>query len=144
MKKLMCMVMAICVTGALAALAEEGAVKKSEGKQHVKKAGGEAQEAVQLQEMTLTGKVEKKAREAEEGKAAKSDYILVTQDGDVKLPSPKKSKEGAAPAILLDDFVGKSVTVVGKGTVKQADGKKLVHLRQILEIRESGATPKVD
>ena len=115
-----------------------------EKKEHKEKAAGEKAAKVEapLQDLTLTGKITKEEKAGKEGKAAKVTYTLTTTDGVAYvLPEAKKAKEGAA-AIKLDDNLNADVKVVAKGREMDKDGKKIVHVVEIVSIEKVVAPAK--
>lgn len=73
-------------------------------------------------EMTLTGKISQDA-----AKTGPAKFILTDKDG-------KKVKLPKSETIKLDDFVGKDVTVTGKGFETERAGKKTIKLTEITKI----------
>jgi hypothetical protein len=82
--------------------------------------------AVELKELVLRGTVAKQEKERK-GKMRVT-YQLREQSG-LKIRLPK------AKGIDLDRFIGKEVTVTGKGTETERKGKKVVTLKKITEVR---------
>jgi hypothetical protein len=89
--------------------------------------------AIEAQDVVLKGVVSKIERPGKEGEAAKVTYMLTDADGHVTRLPESQAPEGEA-AIDLASLVGAEVTVTGKGMVREADGKKMVHLRSISAI----------
>ena len=91
----------------------------------------------QLILLTVTGIISKSE---EAGKDGKSIYILTSPSKNiVSLPSlkiSKKTKEGAAPVINLNDFIDLRVTIVGKGYARLHKGKQKVSIKKIIGIRK--------
>ena len=94
--------------------------------------------------MTVTGKVTKEERQGRDGKAM-TGFVLTDAAGNkIRLPSGegrmggRVGKEGvdqpAAPAVKLDEYVGKDVKIVGKGFERERDGKKVTQLISITKI----------
>jgi hypothetical protein len=114
----------------------------AEGQEGAKKPHKERPAPIDL---TLTGKVEKKEREGKEGQKA-AHYVLVDeQGGKVMLPSGhkrhgKEKAEGVAmeTAIDLEQYVGQTVTVTGKGFRTEREGKEVTRLVRITKIEAAG------
>jgi len=80
-------------------------------------------------EMTLTGKISQDAAKTgqDAAKTGPAKFILTDKDG-------KKVKLPKSETIKLDDFVGKDVTVTGKGFETERAGKKTIKLTEITKI----------
>ena len=111
----------------LAVLCAFVAVRLAQAVEHAPKENKSNKEkpglAAQAQELSLSGKIDK-------GSGGMG-YELTLEDGTkVKLPS--KAPEG----VKLSELVGASVKVVGKGSDKETNGKRVVHLREVTSIEK--------
>ena len=124
MKKmvLICSVVtAVAITGSMTAKAAEH--------KHAAKAE-KAEKALALQELTVTGTVEKIEKQKKDGPETKTTFRLTDADGTV-VDLPKGE---------IDQYVGKKVTVVGQGYIV-ANGTK--HIKTITRIEKAQAAPVV-
>ena len=88
-----------------------------------------------LQDLVLTGTVEKKERKLKKSGKVVVTYVLATEGtGNVTLP---KSRGKDAPN--LDVFVGRQVNVTGKGTEQMRGGKKRIRLIKLTTIENAVA-----
>jgi hypothetical protein len=90
-----------------------------------------------LVEMALTGKISKEERPGREGKSYVRYMLTDAQGQKAVLPGPKKAKEGeaAAPAVVnLEEYVGKDVTVTGKGFKTEKIGVTSVRIVEIIKV----------
>lgn len=97
----------------------------------------------ELKDMTVSGKVTKEERAGKDGKTM-SHFVLTTADGGkVVLNTRRHAKEGeekaATPEIKLDEYVGKDVTVTGKGFERERDGKKFTVIVKIDKVDAAAA-----
>ena len=97
----------------------------------------------ELKDMTVAGKVAKEDMPGKDGKTSPH-FILTTADGaKVMLSTRHHAKEGeaapATPEVKLDDYVGKDVTVTGKGFERDRDGKKFTVIVKIEKIEAAAA-----
>ena len=120
MKRIVVSLLAVCLLGSLTVLAEEKATTEKAVKKEVA-----------LQSITATGKLAK-------GPAG---YTIAEADGSiVKVMAQKAAKEGAAPAVDLEKFVGKDVKVVGMGATKTGkSGKASKAIKTVTSIEEATA-----
>jgi hypothetical protein len=97
-----------------------------------KKGEGKAQPPA-LEEITLTGKVEKSEKKV--GEKSVTLYTLTDANGNVVNLPPSKDNP---PKYNLDDFVGENVKVVGQGITREnkKTNKKEVILKTITTIEE--------
>ena len=108
-------------------------------------AGGEKpkhdRKAPELTDMTVTGKITKEdVKGGKEGKT-RSEYVLTQTDGAKVILGGRRMAEKDSK-INLEDYVGKDVTVVGKGFAGKRDGnKRIVEITKIDLV--AAAAPKV-
>lgn len=125
----MAMVAAMVLSPVLGTQAQEaggGAKPKGEHKQPA------------LTDMTVSGTVSKEDRTNPNGKTF-SHYVLTEASGaKVMLPGgePHARPGATAPATTfkLEEFVGKDVTITGKGFTMEREGKKITRLAEITKI----------
>ena len=134
-------VLALSVAVSAQLLAQDNAAGERPARGHKDKGG----EPEVLQDITLTGTVTKADREGRNGKTM-TVYTLTDKDGKTThLPAPgdrgAKAGEGAAPAVNIDAFVGKTVTIAAKGSEVERNGAKRTHIREIVTITEVAAAP---
>ena len=90
-----------------------------------------------LEELTIAGKITKETKG--EGEKARTSYTLTDADGNkISLTPPRAAKKGGEADIKLDDFVDQDVTLVGKGTQTEKDGKKRISIKTITSITKGG------
>ncbi|MEO5365852.1 MAG: hypothetical protein H7831_05765 [Magnetococcus sp. WYHC-3] len=144
MKSALFVVMALSLIVSLPAIAKEnghkggGAPAKAAPE---KKATPEKKvEAPPLQDITLTGKIVKKAEKSgKEGKATEN-YVLVDAAGqEIKLPpahaANAKKGEAQASSIRLEDYMDKKVTIMAKAIESdKKNGGKIINIKQIVNI----------
>ena len=123
------------------------AVAKDKGQKHwgdpavAKKADPPA-----LQDVTIVGRISNSQTQDKKGNVVTS-YVLTDPTGQaIKLPTPHSAKakkgEVPAPAINLDDYVGKMVTIVAKGTESVSKkGAKITHIQKIVSVTAADAVP---
>ena len=92
-----------------------------------------------LTEMTVSGKVSKEEVAGRNGKNF-SHFVLTSAAGEKVILGGGEGRGGkaaaaaAAPAFQLGDYVGKDVTVTGKGFTSEREGKKVTRLVEITKI----------
>ena len=99
-------------------------------------------------DMTVTGKISKEDRPGRGGQTH-SQYILTDAAGSKVVLSEGHGPRGkhadaqapAAPAIDLEAYVGKDVTVVGKGFEMDHNGQKTKRIVEITKIDAAAAAP---
>ncbi|PCJ56458.1 MAG: hypothetical protein COA79_18630 [Planctomycetota bacterium] len=96
------------------------------------KAKKEKKVVAPMEDLTHTGVVEEKKNKK------RNTFYLKTAAGKIRLPvSPKKSKN----PIVLASFVGKKVTVTGKGYIKVKTTKKgeskSIQYKKLLSVKET-------
>ena len=134
MKSVVCAVMALSLVVSIPAVAKGRGQKQWSDPAQAKKA-----DPVVLQDLSITGKIAKTQKQDNKGRTTDS-YVLTDATGqDFKLPTPHAAKarkgEAFAPPINLDDYVGKTVTVVAKGTESvKKNGSKTTHIVQIVSV----------
>ena len=140
--------------------AQEGGKKgdKPAGGAKVEKAEkGEKGGKQALEDIVVTGKLTKQEAKGREGKkpaegataaAPAAHYVVTDANGQVINIAPQKPAEGAAaPAIDLEKYVGKQVTVTGKGRThepkKEGEAKKtyIVEVLRVDEVVAPAAAP---
>lgn len=101
-----------------------------------------------LQDLNLTGQITTSQKTDKKGNTTTS-YLLTDPNGkEIKLPVPTAPKakkgEAAVPAINLDTYVGKAVTIVARGTeTTNKKGEKSMHVKEIVSVSlaDQGAAP---
>lgn len=100
-----------------------------------------------LTDMTVTGKISKEEVTGRDGQK-RAMYTLTDAAGaKVMLSTGGRGKPAAdapapeAGAVKLEDYVGKDVTVTGKGFTMERNGAKMTHIVQITKI-EAVAAPE--
>jgi len=88
-----------------------------------------------LQDLTLTGKVEKTQKQGKDGQTVDV-YTLAVNDGE-PVPLPWHKKEGSS-LMNLDDYVGKEVKISAKGMIVEKDGKKKTVVKKIISVEAAG------
>ena len=126
------------------ATAQDAGVKKAAA------AGAKpAMERPALVDMTVTGKISKD-EQAGAGGAARVRYVLTDAQGNkVMLSSGGRrgpaaggdAKVPAPAAVDLAQYVGKDVTVVGKGFTSDRNGVKMTRMVEITKVEAAGAAP---
>ncbi|MEI6211973.1 MAG: hypothetical protein WCR06_10165 [bacterium] len=142
MKKMAFALMALSLVVSIPAVAKDKAAHNAGGSPAAEKPA-KTPEPAALQELTLTGRISKAQKTDKKGKTTSS-YVLTDPAGQVvKLPTPTAPKakkgEAAVPAINLDDYVDKAVTIVAKGTeTTDQAGAKIVHVKHIVSVTAAG------
>ena len=142
MKKMAFALMALSLVVSIPAVAKDKAHGQAGGAPAAEKPAKKAEPAVQM-DLTITGTVSKSQKTDKKGNTTSS-YVLTDPAGQViKLPTPPaaKAKKGEAPvpAINLDDYVDKAVTIVAKGTeTTDKAGAKTVHVKHIVSVTLAG------
>jgi len=128
MKKL-CMIglvaMAMTLTGAQAKDEAMGTAKQEKE--------AKTEQDANLQEVTLTGTVEKVEKKKKDGSVMMAWFVLVDEAGkQIHLPKGK-----------VDEFLGSKVRITGMGIVSQKKGKEVVSLKSVISVDkiEATATP---
>ena len=97
----------------------------------------------ELKAMTVTGKIAKEDMPGRDGKASPHFVLTDASGAKIVLHSGTHGKAGEAaapvPAVNLDEYVGKNVTVTGKGFEREHDGKKMTMMVKIEKV-EAAAT----
>ena len=127
---------AVMVLGRVAVLsAAEGDAKDT------KPAKGDHQRPA-LVDMTVTGKLTKDEKPGKDGKPS-AHYVVTDAQGAVtRVGGHSHAKEGAAPAVNLEEYVGKDVTVTGKGYSTEREGKKVSAIVEITKVEAAAAPAK--
>jgi len=120
MKRIVVGLLAVCLLGSLTVRAEEKATTEKTSKKEVA-----------LQDVTATGKLLKQG----------AMFAVKEADGTmVKVMAPKATKEGEAPVVDIEKFVGKDVKVSGTGIVRMSkSGKKTAAIKTLTSIEEVAA-----
>jgi hypothetical protein len=98
-----------------------------------------------LTEMTVTGTISKEEMKGRQGRTM-THYVLTDAAGSkIFLPMERRHRggEGAEqPAqVNLEEYVGKNVTIVGKGFTTEREGKKFTRIVEISKIEAAAAAP---
>jgi len=101
-----------------------------------------------LMDMTVVGKIAKEERQGKEGKTF-SFYTLVDAQGNkIALSTgprrPRKGEDANVPQpapVNLEEYVGKDVTVIGKGFTFEKGDKKSTRIVEILKVEASAPAP---
>ena len=126
---------AVMVLGRVAVLsAAEGDAKDA------KPAKGDHQQHA-LVDMTVTGKLAKDEKPGKDGKPSVH-YTVTDAQGAVTRVGGHHAKEGAAPAVNLEEYVGKDVTVTGKGYTTEREGKKVSAIVEVTKVEAAAAPAK--
>lgn len=89
-----------------------------------------------LTDMTVTGKITMEEKDGRDGKKRPVYTLTDAAGAKVMLSTGGRGKPGAeAPVtVKLEDYVGKDVTVTGKGFTMDRNGVKTTHITQITKI----------
>ena len=99
-----------------------------------------------LEDITIVGTISKSQKQDKKGNVVTS-YVLTDHASQViNLPIPHEAKakkgEVSAPAINLDDYLDKTVTLVAKGTESVSKkGIKMTHIQKIVSVTAADAAP---
>lgn len=95
----------------------------------------------EVTEMTLVGKVTKDERQSQDGKTVALYSLVDAQGAKTMLPRKlhKQGAEDASPAVNLEEYVGKDVTVTGKGFQIQKGDMTLTRIVEIIKIEVKAA-----
>ena len=115
-----------CATASAEEVAAGGA-KHKEGVKHERPA---------LSDMTVTGVI---AKESKTVKDKTFDVFTLTDAAGNKVMLGGERKDAADVAAKLADFVGKTVTVTGKGFKHERDGKSMTRIVEIDKVEAAAA-----
>jgi hypothetical protein len=128
-------VAAVVMSPVFSVLAQQGG--DAGGQAPVKKVKAARAEATV---MTVAGKITvDTAAVSHKGKAI-TRYVLTDASGN-KVQLPRMKASGDAPAIKLEDYVDKDVTITGKGFSTERNGVKMTRLVEITKIEAVVAAP---
>ncbi len=143
MKKLAFALMTVSLVVSIPSFAREKAQPNAMGGAPAAEKPAKKAEPAALPDVTLTGRISKLQKTDKKGRTTTS-YVLVDPNGkEIKLPIPQapKAKKGevAVPAIILDAYVDRAVTVIAKATeTTDKTGAKSVHVKEIVNVFLAG------
>lgn len=112
------------------AAAGAGAAKHKDGVKH---------ERPELADMTVTGVLTKDSKTLKDGKTVDV-FTLTDAAGNKVMLGGEHQKAGAADvSAKLADFVGKTVTVTGKGFKREHDGKTMTRIVEVTTVEAAAA-----
>ena len=119
----------VAVSGFCAvAVADEAAAG---GAKHHKDGGGAKHEKPELADVTVTGVIAKESKTLKDGKTV--DVFTLTDAAGNKVTLGGE-RAGTDVAAKVADFVGKTVTVTGKGFKRERDGKTQTRIVEIAKV----------
>ena len=113
------------------ALADDGAGAAPKHKDGVK------HERPEATDMTVTGVIAKESKTLKDGKTV--DVFTLTDGNGSKVWLGGERKDAGEVAAKLADYVGKSVTITGKGFKREHDGKTMTRITEIIKVEAAAA-----